>query len=410
MTLGQRLSGRLPTPGVRPAVGAQSNPAAAAAPANRATPTPDTSQCPATQPQVELEALPEARAGAIDAMIRFLNAGGTVDELRAQMITEWDAFGETGYLREDVDLTGEGQPELVLGYNAPGDVGTLLILGCQAGRYVQRYESIADGLDPPTLIWLGDMNNNPPAEVVFARRQCSAAESCEFQTLVIAWSAQQGRFVNLLPDELFTLEIPAVRDMDNDEVAEVVVELNSNGTAATGPLRTGVNIYDWNGQLYLLSIIQLDAPRYRIQLVHEGDRHFSHLRMQEALQLYEAALAGDDLRYWFNDEPESLTSYVLYRRILAYAYLGNGGGIIETLTEIEATFPPPEDEGAARDELPVFVDLSYRFVDNLTQTNSLHEACTVVREAIEERQEALALMNRYGSRSPEYTALELCPY
>lgn len=404
MTVGQRLDGQLPTPGGRPELGG-GNPSTAVAVFNRPTATPDTRTCPARDDEVEIGDLPDSRVTAIETMLLFLNSGGNPERLREALIGEWEVFGETGYLRDDVDLTGEGTPEIIAGYIAPGDVGTLLILGCQAGRYTQLYETIADGIEPPQLIWLGEMNNNPTQEAVFSRRQCIDAEFCEFQTQIITWSAAQSRFVNLLSSSLLTLEVPSVRDIDTDEVAELVVTLSSNGTSETGPLRTGVNIYDWNGEQYLLSIIQLDAPRYYIQVVHEGDKAFSNLQMQEAVLFYELALDSDDFRNWFNDDPVTVISYAYYRLILAYAFSGNGGEIIQALEQMRSEFGSG-DEGI----LGVYVEMTEIFVDILSVTNDLHESCLAVQVIIEERSEAINLLNRYGSRSPQYDALQLCPY
>ncbi len=411
ITPGQRLSGMLPSPGVRLDVG--SNPATAAAAAAQPTVTPNTSICPAPNADAELPDFPASRVAAIDALLIFLNNGGTVDALSSAVISQWDAFGESGYLISDQDLTGEGIPELIMGYIAPGDVGTLLIFGCQGGRYTQLYEAIADGLEPPQILTIDDVNNNPPAEVVFVRRQCAEPDSCEIQTQMIYWEYTVGRFVTILPDPVYTIDdpdisLPQMRDMDNDEVDELVINLESNGNAATGPLRTGVNIYDWNGQFYVLSIIQLDPPRYRIQVVHEGDRAFSFQRMQEAIEAYQLALDDPDLRYWFNDGPITVTSYTLYRMILAYAYLGDGTGLLNTVARLQEEFPA--ESGTVPEDLPVYVEMSNRFVDTLTITNDLHESCLEVQTVIEARPEALGFVNRYGQRSPTYTALELCPF
>jgi len=347
------------------------------------------------------------------SLLIFLNNGGTVDALSSAVISEWEAFGESGYLLSEDDLTGEGTPELIMGYIAPGDVGTLLIFGCQGGRYVQLYEAIADGLEPPQILAIGDVNNNPPAEVVFVRRQCSTADACEIQTQIIYWEYTVGRFANILPDPVYTIDdpdvsLPEMTDIDSDEVDELVINLESNGNAATGPLRTGVNIYDWNGQFYVLSIIQLDPPRYRIQVVQEGDRAFSFQRMDEAIAAYQLALDGEDLRYWFNDGPITVTSYTLYRMILAYAYLGDGTGLLNAVTRLQEEFPPAE--GTVEEEAPVYVEMANRFIDTLNITNDLHESCLEVQSIIEARPEALDFVNRYGQQSKTYTALELCPF
>lgn len=404
MTVGQQVDGRLPTAGARP----NAVIAATAGLSNRTTPTPDTSRCPFANQTAVLGDFPQTRIDAISVIMQFLNDGGTVQRLQESILSQWDAFGETGYL-ETLDLTGEGSPEIVLGYIAPGDVGTLLIFGCQAGRYVQLYEAVSDGLEAPQILALDNINNVPPADLVFARRRCTDAESCEFQTQIIAWEFRLGRFVNLMAESIVTLDLPQLRDTDNDQVQEIVIELESNGTAATGPLRTGVQYYDWNGQLYVLSFVQLDPPRYRIQVIFEGDRAFSHLDMIGAIQAYRVALDPDqDLRYWFNDGPINDISYAQYRLILAASYLNDSAQIINTLNAMNEQFP--REEGEELDDLPVYVHMANVFVDSLVLNGDLHLACQEVQEVITEREEALQFINRYGSNSPNYTALELCPY
>jgi hypothetical protein len=407
MTVGQELAGRLPTAAARPNV-FQSNPAALSGNTNRATATPNSSRCPFPNDNSQLSAFPASRVDAISTILEFLNDGGTNERLREAILSRWDAFGENGYV-DSIDLTGEGTPEIILGYIAPGDVGTLLIFACQEGRYLQLYEAINDGIDPPQLITVGDINNSPPAELVFARRRCTDAETCDFQTQIIAWAYTLGRFVNLLPETLLTLDVPELRDIDNDRVEEIVVALDNNGTAATGPLRTGVNIYDWNGQTYVLSIIQLDPPGYHIQVIIEGDKAFSQQNMADAIQFYTLALTDEDLRYWFNDGPINTISYGQFRLILAYAYLGNSAGIITTLDQMNAEFLTA-DTGDALSLAPVYVHMANTFVDALSNLGDLHEACLAVQSITEERPESLRFINRFGSRNPRYTALDLCPY
>jgi hypothetical protein len=406
MTLGQQLEGRLPTQGARPIF--QSNPATVAAGVNRTTATPNSSRCPFANNESQLAPFPSSRVDAINLILEFLNDGGTSERLQQAILSDWDAFGENGYL-EIVDLTGEGTPEIILGYIAPGDVGTLLIFACQAGRYLQLYESVNDGIDPPQLILVGDINNSPPSELVIARRRCSDAETCDFQTQIVSWAYTVGRFVNLLPDTLLTLDVPELRDIDDDRVLEIVITLDSNGTTTTGPLRTGFNIYDWNGQIYVLSIIQLEPPRYTIQVIHEGDKSFSQLNMVAAIQAYELALRDEELRFWFNDGPINTISYAQYRLILAYSYLGNSAGIITTLDQMNAQFLTAETDSELTDA-PVYVQMANVFVDSLSNVGDLHEACLTVQTIIEERPEALQFINRFGNRSPNYSVLELCPY
>ncbi len=410
MTPGQALVGVLPLDSVRPQIesGDLSNPATAAALANRPTPTPNLSRCPLVTGGGTLAPKPTNPDEAHRAIADYLQAGGTLTGLQRALRNEWNAIPTSGYWREEVDLTGEGTPELVIGYTAPPKVGALLVLGCYEGVYQIRYTLLDEtSPDPPTLIWLGDMNNAPPAELVVARPLCVVAESCDYETFVLAWDSARGRFINLLDSALVTLKPPQVRDIDGDDVAEIVVELKERGTAATGPLRTGVNIYDWNGSQYTLSIVQLDPPRYLVQVVHEGDKLFSQLEMERAVAAYTLALSGElDLRYWFNDEPNTLVPYTLYRTMLALAYLGDVR-FGDVLLEIQQRFPIADTPA---EDIPTFALMAYRFAAALQAVQDLHAACVETLKVLEERPNALTLLNRYGRRSPTYAPLDLCPF
>jgi hypothetical protein len=109
---------------------------------------------------------------------------------------------------------------------------------------------------------------------------------------------------------------------------------------------------------------------------------------------------------WYNDESATLLSYALYRMMLVHAYTGNIAGINDVIQRLAAAFPPdapPEDQ-------PPYVAMAYQFANAMQASSDLHRACLDVQAIIEERGEALDLLNRYGTRSPDYTALMLCPY
>jgi len=404
-TPGKQLSGSLPL--VDSNTDTLENPATAIALANQATPTPNTAACPSLSDNIVLAEASFNQQSDTTAITRFLSSGGSPRLLVEKLTDEWEAFDDEAYLRDDVDLTGEGIPEIVLGYIAPGAVGTLLILGCENGEYINRYQAIADGASPPRLLWLEDMNNDRQADVVFASRRCETEEFCELETQVITWDKRQGRFLNLIADTLRSIEAPRLVDMDNDVVSEIIVPLTSRGVAAVGPLRTGIHIYDWNGQVYTLSLIQLDPPRYRVQVVHEADRAFNRVNMDTAAQLYELALNNEALRFWFNDEPDTLNSYVLYRLLLTYTFQRD-----ERLNEIIQQVGQAYPIGAETvvEDLPVYVEMTYTFWNALQVSNDLHNACLQVLDLVDRRPEALSLLNRYGSRSPTYTAIDLCPF
>lgn len=377
------------------------NPATAVALANLPTPTPNYAACPASG-SPDWPQLPSTGPESIAAITRFVSDGGSPAALNDHLRDDWNSLGETGTVRADSDFIGSGAAQLVITYQAPGDGGTLLILACANGRYAPLYQAITGTM--PQLINMGDMNADGKADLLYSSQQCSAdnAEDCVYRTLLLSWSGEEGRFVNLLNTTINSLEAPSASDTDDDRVLEVVVRLTDDGNRATGPLRTGLNVYDWNGQYYTLSIVQLDPPRFVIQVIHEADRAFERSETEQAMSLFNLALNDTTLRYWFNDEPDILKTYSLYRRLLLDAYTDQQQAALDTLQQAITAYPIPDT--------PVYRALIDAFWNGWQTTNNLHSACQQVQAIISARPEALDLLNRYGSRSPVYTASDLCPF
>lgn len=406
MTPGYALVAPMPTPGfVLGADGGLINPASVAFNALRATPTPDYSACPV---ESETVAMADFAASPItEALSAFLSAGGPPEDIAAYLQEVWGVARESIRIDHNHDFTGEGTAEYVLTLVAPDGLGTLWVLGCRDGRYTLHYQAVSEQPNPPQLLWLGDMNNGGGAEIVFATSRCDSAETCQYQTQMLTWDALSGRFISILEGGILSDALPTLNDVDDDRVSEIIVRMESRGTAATGPLRTGLLIYDWNGSLYVLSIVQLDPPRYRIQVIHEADRAFNRLDFATAGDLYTLALEDEGLRNWFNDSAINETSYAFYRLLLVYAYL-NDPRLIEIFQRFALAFPI--DDAATPSDLPIYADMAYRFWNSIQATGNLHQACLEVLSVVEERPQALSLLNRYGSRSPTYTALDLCPF
>jgi hypothetical protein len=402
MTPGRVVEGILPTVvGLSLDGSGLANPATAIALANQPTPTPNYSACPASG-SPSLAAMPPTGRGIEQEITHFLSDGGTpnalLDGLRA-----WGLLTDQGVLRNDVDFTGGGVPNVTLTYHAPDDGGTLLILGCVNGLYSPLYQAITGG-DAPQIVAAGDMNFDHIPDLLFSNRQCSVdnPDDCGYRTQLITWQARDGRFVSLLNGPLNSIEPPTISDVDNDQVLEVVVRLSDPGNSTTGPLRTGVNIYDWSGAAYVLSIVQFDPPRFKIQVIQEADKAFARFDTQQAISLYQQAQTNTALRFWLNDEPAILDSYTLYRLVLMYAYIEDDNLLATYQAAIQA-YPDPATQ-------PVYIAMLDAFWNALQVTHNLHNACVEVQAIITARPEAVSLLNRYGSRSPTYTAPDLCPF
>lgn len=403
-TPGRVIRGVLPTISVLQLSGSSlSNPATAVALANRPTATPDYATCPPISSPTLSNSPSNAREIG-DEIVRYLSAGGTAIALQNALRDDWQVLGETGFVRADADLTREGQPEVIVSYAAPGEGGRLLILGCANGRYALHSEVVAGGADAPEVMQLGDMNFDFRPEILLTALICDGenVDDCAYRTQLLTWQPDAARFSSLLDSVLSSPEKPTISDIDNDRVVEIVLRQTNNGTSETGPLRTGVTIYDWNGVHYTQSITQLDPPEFRIQVIHQADRNMQRLDAEAAIPQYQLALNDTTLRNWFNDDQTTLQSYALYRLLTAYAYTESDQLLTMYQTIVQA-YPDPV-------AAPVYTSMSLAFWNALQVSNNLRSACQAVQDIITARPEALELLNRYGSRGPTYTANELCPF
>jgi hypothetical protein len=402
MTPGRVLHGLLDPPGAQDAGQFISNPATVAAMASQPTATPDTGSCPVSSQTATLPAeLPGSGHDIHQEIVRFLSEGGSISRLENTLRDSWEILGEDGFIRHDIDLTLSGTPEIIAGYSHPEEGGRLFIAGCLDGRYALHYEVTSDEPAPPDLLLLGDMNRDGYTNVLFTTRTCDDI-LCSYQTRLIGWRPDAGRFVSLLATPIIGDTQPQARDIDDDGVTEIILRLESSGTSATGPLRTGVYIYDWDGSAYVLSIVQLDPPRYRVQIIHEADRKFARGNYAEAAELFQVAVDDDSLRAWYNDESPLLRTYALYRLLLARSSM-EGADLFPTYERIIASITEGET-------YPVYIDLGHIFWEAYQSTADTSQACRQVQQVIAERPEALEHLNRYGRRSPTYSAGFLCPF
>jgi hypothetical protein len=277
----------------------------------------------------------------------------------------------------------------------------LLALACANGHYTVLHEAITSG--PAQIIHAGDINLDTRPDLLYAAEQCEAdGESCTYRAQLLSWDADTGSFITLLASPITGPTAPALADVDGDGIQEIAVRLTSPGTAATGPLRTGVTVYDWDGAGYTLSITQLDPPRFRVQVIHEADRSLLRQELDQAIAQYTLALTDTGLRNWYNDDEAVLKSYALFRLLTAYAYTEDAL-LLPTYQELARLFPDPATA-------PIYALLGEAFWQAFQTSNNLRSACAAVADIITARPEALDLLNRYGSRSPVYTANDLCPF
>lgn len=374
---------------------------AAAAP----TALPNRADCPPASADAAMPADPATTAGAISAQVAaYLSAGGSPDGAADALRARGWIGGQGGFVSANLDFSGEGRPEVIAAFRADssdGPVGALAIFACADGAYREVYLSTA-ATGVPQIVGTTDLNNDARPDLLFTAQRCADDETCVYQTQIAAWNLTQGGFVNLLAGALDSVDLPATEDYDQDDVLELIVRQDDPGDARTGPLRTGFTVYDWNGLLYVRSIVQLNPARFSIQIIHDADAAFRQGALTDAISLYTLALIDDDLDEWLPGDEDVLDAYALYRAMIAYAALGDARAG-EMAAAARSRFP---DLGTA----PVYMTLLETFWTAFSASPAVSGACAAVNSIIIERPEAVDRLNRYGSASPVYTAGDLCPF
>lgn len=406
VTPGRVLQGDLGPP---MANGPHMNPATVIAQSNLPTPTPNLLACPTSNPELALDApLPASSQGVAEAISTFLTAGGSIEQLRAGLRDRWRLINDSeagGFVRHDLDLTGEGAPEVIISLITPDAGGALLIFACVDGRMLPRYVGLADdGLrgEPPRLLNTGDLNADNLPDLVFTSRACDEQDDCRYRTQMATYNPVRGRFRNLLEGAIRTTTLPRLEDIDHDRVTELIVPLIDPGNADTGPLRTGEIVYDWNGAVYVRSFTSFAPSRFRIQVIHEADAAFIAGDYGAAARAYSQALTDPALENWYNDDDTVLPAYALYRLMMLYTFTGDDG-LMDLGAQLLRAYP---DLTSA----PVYAEMALRFWSAFQASNNLASACAEVRAIIASRPEGLDLLNRYGSRSPTMTLAQICPF
>ncbi|MBN1284827.1 MAG: hypothetical protein JXB47_05480 [Anaerolineae bacterium] len=380
--------------------------AEAAAPPVQATYQPGDCPAPRNPPP---PARPATFAEFPSAIAQYLSAGGPTTLLEGALRT-WGAItGGGGLVKVDTDVTGNGDPEVIITIYDPTRAGRrpqpgqLLIFGCERGGYRLLYASTQDpNIGLPELLRVGDMSGDARAEVVYRVERCAEPDVCTGEAQILTWDSVLGSF---RPLNAGLISAPNARfgigDVDGDGILELSVASEGTGD---GPPRTVTQTWDWNGTGYLLAVAELAPARYRIHALHDADAAFAAGRYAEARAGYERVLDDETLLPWTQpDERSYLNAFALYRLVLAYAAQGDLAQAQAALDRLAVGY----NVGAPG---AVYTELARAFWDQLSATHDFGAACAVARSLAVSRPDTLSMLNSYGEGSRAYTVYDLCPY
>jgi len=366
-------------------------------------------ECPA--PAVPLPPPRPQDFGDYSAVIgQFLSAGGSSTVLEATL-RNWGAITERGgVVQADTDITGDGVVEVIITLYNPAtyneeallNAGQLLVYGCDGGGYRLLYKTAFNtNIALPELVRVGDMNTDVKNELVYFTETCSGA-GCFKEAKILTWNAIVGVFEELNNGQIVAINGRiGIVDVDGDGVLELTAQINPPGTVATGPGRSVVDTWDWNGEDYVLALREeVAGARYRIHAIYDADDLLREGQWRPAILAYDAARKNGDLLSWtIPGEYEALRAYAAFRIMITYALLGNGRA--QTWFDILVGENPPGSPGSG------FAQMGQAFMDNYRATGDARAACAV---ALSSGANVLGVLNSYGYSNRSYTLKDVCPF
>ncbi len=184
-----------------------------------------------------------------DEFLSYLRAGGAIHKINAGEI---------------LDLTGDGQPDLLFHGSTDGNVH-IYVLGCLDGQYAMLHDEPPGYQNPPYLEQIIDLNDNGTPEILlmFAERHC-------FQALkILEWDGAKFASLIQIPVEYndqvtlddtlgaFGLSYEFI-DTNSDGAQEIMVRNAHCGDlfSSATPLPPGeedITTLTWDGRNYVIT-------------------------------------------------------------------------------------------------------------------------------------------------------------
>jgi hypothetical protein len=282
------------------------------------------------------------RTNLAEPILGFLNQGGAPDKIIQAM--EKEIPNQIIY----IDLTNDGQPELIL------TTIYLSILGCDpgdSGHYIiiDNYFD-TNSWSPPDLFALRDLNMDGVPELLLISRAFGGFSSAKLLE-VFEWNGKSFHEVIGNPpnypyrmiasiaydeanDKVYGIDYEAGRvelqDIDRNGTTEIIVYSNipfHPDLRAHGPWRGGKDILTWNSDAFVLLKSEINPPVYRFQAVEDADQAVLIGNYKQALTLYQEAIFSDLMKGWSTE---------LYQQQFEQDYLS----LSPTLTP----YPAPTEE------------------------------------------------------------------
>ena len=350
-----------------------------------------------------------------DAIVEYLNSGGSVEALRdlASESLIFNRIGTTGGFARP-DLNGDGIPETVISLIDSTDdyqQGRVYVAMCEGGRY--RLGFATDFLY--TDVHIGttfDLTGDGLDDLFIVREECGA-HTCFSWVEVVGW--YQNELRNLIEDVIFDLPSTGIQIFGPVTDGSYLIYMTGNGVGSlgAGPYHPRTVTWGWDPDTHLFRPIDfhLQSSTYRIHFIHDGDRSFALGNYPLALDNYNRVIHDSQLQDWPSaefapeyaaDERQELAAYARFRRVLTRLKMDEFASAEVHYEDLIENHPQGEPgDGFAR--------MGRIFWEEFTDSRDFDEACAAAQDFASANPSEILDHFEYGYSNPTYTPTGLCP-
>jgi hypothetical protein len=398
-----------PTPTAAPSLTATATPR----PTPTVTPVP---LCPTPNLSAKWVA-PDHFDGYPEAIRGYLSQGGTAANLLT-ILRNASSINEKWGSVSSIDLTGDGEPEIVVSIFDPfttdqssGPSGQLLVYGCAPRQVELLYANQAPkGQTLPRLLQSGDLIGAPRGTQLAVVSSSCGANTCFDRLEVLGWNGTA--LVNLLAAPLV---LPSAQfqmiQADADSALEIQAQRGLQGSIGAGPQRTEKQLWKWNGAQYVKVKSEWSPVEYRIHAVYEGDDAFAAGDYTRATDWYTRVLTDDALKDWLTEmgyanahDRDTLQAYARFRLLLIGLLRGDANAR-DQLDQLTTRYP----EGS-----PVHLtqQMAQAFWNKYQEAQDIKAACALANAYANSSDNGQYLivddLNLFGYTNRTYTSDDMC--
>lgn len=331
-----------------------------------------------------------------------------------KILVELGAIGPAGGEVQALDLTHNGQNELLVWYldpnnQEPNTRGNVLVLtnNDQVWRLIFDAVFSMGGNGGARLLEARDLNKDGQNELAYALTTCGT-NICSTNVRVGKWDGTTFHNLTVSDIRLPSLNTAIFNDSDGDGVFDMVLTGGALQSVRAGPQRERSDIYQWTADGYTLKNTLPAATDSLPLTVWDANDAMEAGDLSKATKLYERVGSDESLRPWVENstDPDLIQAEVVllrafsrFRLVVAYLSLDNQPAAEQSLEILRTSYTDSP-----------FRQASDLFIERWLKSKSLKSACRVVNDYAEQNISTMVdPLNDFGYTGPQFLPQTICP-